>query len=102
MAALTDAVKTKRNIPAGAELPAWLAVWNALRSEKLDFYPCVVVEGTPTNLDSDQCITDALGASKSWRSVDSDPAAIDGAIKLARESLTEVTKQTLEVVYDEV
>lgn len=86
--------KKADDVPADAKLTVRAAVWNALTSKDLEFYPRVVEGSDTKSLDSSACITDALGVSKNWDKLDSTSTNLDGAIKLARESLTEVTKQT--------
>lgn len=81
-------------VPEDAEFTVPAAVWNALTRKDLDFYPRIV-DGTGTKtLNSHACIADALVASQNWDKLSPTETGLDGAIKLARESLTEVTKQT--------
>ena len=69
------------------------AIRDALRSRTIDFYPKVMVDGTPELLTSHQIIDEFGRASGHWAKLE-DNDALDDALKLARDSLDEVKSQT--------
>lgn len=68
------------------------AVWCALRGKPIEFYPYRINNGTPEILPSSALFNEINAASKDWSSCEQDD--LDSVIKLARDSLTEVSKQT--------
>jgi len=94
MSTQIEAEPKKEEPPKDANLPAWKAAWNALWNVDVEFYPRVGEGEGAKSLSSDACIEDARKVSNHWNKLNTSDVALDGAIKLARESLTEVTKQT--------
>lgn len=69
------------------------AIWDALRSRSIDFYPKVMVDGAPQLLTSHDIIEEFGKASAHWTKL-ADGDDLDDALKLARDSLDEVKSQT--------
>lgn len=82
-----------QEVPTNAELPAWTAAWDSFWGVNISFYPLVVDGDEPKSLDSDAVIRESMSASQNWGLL-RDGGDLDAASKFARESLTEVTKQT--------
>lgn len=93
MGAVEQANAAPTEVPTGADLGAIEAVWHALRNKSIDFYPRIVANGEAQSLDSAAVLAEAGTASANWSSVAAGDD-LDAAIKFARESLTEVSKQT--------
>ncbi|MDF0541193.1 hypothetical protein PX699_02460 [Sphingobium sp. H39-3-25] len=76
-----------------AALPWYVAVWHALRSRDLDFYPRVKdATGTIISLDTRAMVKEFNEAAQDWAKLKADD--LDEAIKLARQSLDESKDQT--------
>lgn len=74
-------------------LPWYKAVWHALWSRDLDFYPRVVgPAGTVISLDTQAMVKEFNEAAQDWTRLDE--RDLDDAIKLARQSLDESKDQT--------
>ena len=69
------------------------AIWDALRSHSIDFYPKVMVDGAPQLLTSHEIIDEFGKASDHWTKLTADDELND-ALQLARDSLDEVKSQT--------
>lgn len=76
-----------------AALAWYVAVWKALRSHDLDFYPRVKdASGKTISLDTPAMVAEFVGASQHWTKLKADD--LEDAIKLARQSLDESKDQT--------
>lgn len=76
-----------------AALPWYVAVWHALRSHDLDFYPRVKDSaGTMVSLDTKAMVKEFNEAAQDWNKLKADD--LEEAIKLARQSLDESKDQT--------
>jgi hypothetical protein len=76
-----------------AALPWYVAVWHALRSYDLDFYPRVKDSaGTIVSLDTKAMVKEFNEAAQDWSKLKADD--LEEAIKLARQSLDESKDQT--------
>lgn len=81
--------------PDSTPLPIWRAVWGALRSHEVDFYPQIIgADGRSALLPTKEMMIEFGAASKHWKDIDATDAQLDDAIKLARQSLDEVKDQT--------
>lgn len=69
------------------------AIRDALLSRTIDFYPKVMVDGSPILLTSNEIIEEFGNSSTHWSTLEGDDA-LDEALKLARDSLDEVKSQT--------
>lgn len=76
-----------------AALPWYAAVWHAMRSRDLDFYPRVKnAEGTIISLDTRAMVKEFTEATQDWAKLKADD--LEYPIKLARQSLDESKDQT--------
>lgn len=81
------------NTPDPAPLGRIAAIWDALWSRSIDFYPKVMVNDAPKLLTSPEIIKEFGEASVHWTRL-ADDDDLDDALKLARDSLDEVKSQT--------
>ncbi len=81
--------------PDSEPLPWPHAVWGALWSKDVDFYPQVKgADGIPDLLSTDDMMKEFGIASGHWTDLEATNVELDDALKLARQSLDEVKDQT--------
>jgi hypothetical protein len=93
MSALAASNVAKPKKQERPDLGAVLAAIKAFRNHDCDYYPVVEESGVRISLKTKELMEEAQSASKNWGVIDRDDA-LERAITRARESLTEVSRQT--------
>src|ERR1700722_12553346 len=83
----------QRSLATGAKLGCGAAIWNALLSRSIDFYPRVAQGCIISTLGVVPAIEEMAEASARWTVIENNDA-LTGAIDLAKQSLAEVLAQT--------